>query len=152
MRVVEHPDLGFAFEAPDDWPVTTLPDGLVAAPADDAEDRSLPPGFAVTFTSFGGGDHDAASLAEQGLLEEMRFLTDLRLLDEEDVELPGGIPARRSLGTYRQGISSLTIEQWHAVHDGRALVVCGTGPTEDYAVLHELWRAMVGSLRLRDDG
>ena len=99
-----------------------------------------------------GGPHDAASVSEQGLMDEARWLTDLYLLDEEDVELAGGLPARRTLATYRQGMSSVTLEQWHAIHDGRALALAATGPTEDYAAMHDLWREIVGSVRLGDDG
>ena len=146
MRRVEHPDLGFAFEIPDAWQTAELPEGLAVAPADDPEELGLPPGFAVTLAAFGDGEHDAASLSDQALMHEARWLTDLHLLDAEDVELPGGIPARRTLATYRQGIASLTLEQWHAARDGRALVLSAVGPTEDQAVLHDLWQAMVDSL------
>ncbi|MEA2156010.1 MAG: hypothetical protein QOE11_2150 [Solirubrobacteraceae bacterium] len=152
MRLVEHAALGFALQVPDAWQTTELPEGLVAGSEEMPDDLSLPPGFAVSLAGFGDGDHDAASLSEQGLLEETRWLTDLRLLDSEDTELASGLPARRTLATYRQGVSSLTLEQWHAVHRGRALVISATGPTQDYAALHDVWHAMAASLRLGDEG
>jgi hypothetical protein len=152
MRRIEHSGFGFALEVPDAWRAAELPEGLLAAAEDEPGDLSIPPGFAVTVTDLPDGPHDPASLSEQGLMAEARWLTDLHVLDEEDVELPGGLSARRTLATYRQGMSSVTLEQWHAVHDGRVLALSAMGPTADYAALHDVWHAIVGSLALDDDG
>jgi len=151
MRRARHPRLGFELDVPDAWQVAALDDGLVAAAEETADEPAYPPGFAVSFGDLVGEAIDPASLAAQGLGHAVRWLTDLRLLDEEDVRLSNGLSARRTLATYRQGISSLTLEQWHAIHDGRALVLSAIAPTTDFVAMHELWHAMTASLRLDDD-
>lgn len=80
----------------------------------------------------------------------------LRLLDEEDGTL-AGLPARRVLVAYRQGLAHLVGDQWWAVGGGRGVVgrgvvVAGTCLSTAFPAAEVVFAEIAATVRLAPEG
>ena len=140
-------DEGFALRFPLRWAVDEEPPPGVAvavlAPLE--ADETFRSNLNVVFQDSQTGNLDAAARASIAELE--RFMTDLRVLDYEET-LVADRPARRLLSTYRQGLYSLTLEQWYLDADGRLAIVSATSETPAYDRVADTLETVVASLEL----
>jgi hypothetical protein len=140
-------DERFALQFPGHWAVDEQPPAGVAVSvvAPLGSDETFRPNVNVLFQEWQSGDLDEAARASIGELE--RFMTDLRVLDYEETSV-GDRPARRLLSTYRQGLYSLTLEQWYVAADDKLAVVSATSETPAYDRVADTLEAVATSLEL----
>lgn len=78
-----------------------------------------------------------------------RTLTDLIVLDDEETSVDGR-SSRRLLCAHRQGIYSVTLEQWSVVADGLFFVLSGTCDTNDRERVGGVFAAIARSCKFAD--
>jgi hypothetical protein len=139
----EDEESGFRLEYPGGWIVHDSVPGatlVIVAPEDEGGFR---PNFNVVVQEL-EPTPDLESLTTTHLANLSRWLTDHFLIDVEPVEL-AGVPATRTLSAHRQGMYSLTVEQWLAPGDGGIIVLSGTAETLNYSQLADDFSYMAQS-------
>lgn len=147
----QHPDAGFALRVPPSWERAEDVLGCAAVFRMPVEDPDLfQPNLTVALPLL----DETPSLEEFSagqLTQASRLLTDVVVLDVDDAVV-ADFPAARVLFTYRQGIYSLTLEQWWAVAGEGAVVLSATVGTFEYAELADVFTEMVASFEVADGG
>jgi hypothetical protein len=85
------------------------------------------------------------------LRELQAALADFQLLDLEDLTLASR-PAHRMLAACRDGVVSLTLEQWWSVDGPSILTLTAVVPTMEYDDLADVLARMAASFELTGDG
>lgn len=136
-------ELGLAFLRPPLWDeLPGGPDGsliVMAPPAPDAFRSN----FSVVVRSVDEMP-TSGEFTEVQLTNLQRVLTEFQLLDLEDCTVAGA-EAKRMLCTHRQGVYSLTLEQWWVLGEGGYLVLSGTAESLQYPDVAESFSRIVAS-------
>jgi hypothetical protein len=139
----EDEDSGFRLEYPNEWIVHEGVPGAALVIVAPEREGGFRPNFNVVVQEM-EPTPDLESLTTTHLSNQARWLTDHQLIDVESVEL-AGVPATRTLSHHRQGIYSLTVEQWLAIGDGGIVVLSATSETLTYSQLADDFAHMVRS-------
>jgi hypothetical protein len=140
-------DAGFAVDHPSGWEAI---DGVAGSDvlvlASESGTRGFRANLAVA-TQMRPDSLDLKRFGDAQLATLAQLLTDGRLVDRAPASLLGQ-PGERVLITYRQGIHSLTLEQWWAVAGEGAVVVSATCAALDYDLYADTFAGMAASLRV----
>ena len=160
MAVVEleryqHPDPGFEIDLPQGVELGVMPGMVLVARLPLDESRSPFRGNLTIVAQELPAGVDVAAHGDASLAEEARSLPNWRLIDRAPAEV-GGLPAERTLATYRLGRDSgidagralsVTVEQWRLLRDGLAWIVSVSCESSEYGLFCDLWTACAESLR-----
>jgi len=145
----ENKDFNFVLEHPPDWEALEDVLGVAVmvrgpAPADD----EFRPNFTVMVEALEAPATLDDFLRAQ-LQNQARLLTDFYLLDVTDSEV-AAIPAKKVLFTHRQGIFSLSVDQWWAIAPGGIIVLSGTAESMQYGIATDDFLRMAASFQPAD--
>lgn len=137
---------GFSLELPEGWSIQRGVAGLLVAAVLDGEGEGFRPNLNVVRRARDRtGDPD--ELVRETVHNLGRLLSDLLLIDL-DAAVVSDLPARRILIAFRQGIFSVTSEQWIVPSEDHVWTVstaASTGHWDDYA---DVFAAMVSGFRV----
>ncbi len=139
---------GFSLSHPPDWRVQRGASALLLSIAAPQETEGFRSNLNVV-RRVRDRSCDVDGLAQIAVREATRFLTDLVIIDIE----PGvvaGMSSRRLLFAYRQGIFSLTTEQWVSLADDHAWIISAGASSSIYDSVADVFAAVVASLRVED--
>ncbi len=143
--VYENADAGFAMDLPASWDVfEEVGDALAVfrAPIEDPDAFLANLNVVIIEDEEMGQDLDR--FTEAVVRQHQRTLTDVLMLDIEESTMAGQ-PARRVLCCYRQGVFSVTLEQWWTLADNGVVVLSGSAGSLDYPVFRDVFDRMVSS-------
>lgn len=150
--VYENLSAGFELDRPASWEVfEDVGDALAVFRAPVADPDAFLPNLNVVVIEDEVMEHDLDRFTASVVSQHQRTLTDVLLLDVGPSVLAGQ-PARRVLCSYRQGIFSVTLEQWWALADNGVVVLSGTSGTLDYPSCQEVFDRMVSSFKVGRGG
>ena len=145
----ENGDFNFVLEHPPEWEVLEDLLGvavMVRAPAPAEEE--FRPNFTVMVETVDSPTTLDDFLQAQ-LRNQARLLTDFYLLDVSDSEV-AAIAAKKVLFTHRQGVFSLTVDQWWAIAPGGVIVLSGTAESLQYGGVADDFVHMAASFQPAD--
>lgn len=134
---------GFSLVVPDGWEVQRGIAGLLVAVVKGAGDGSFRPNLnVVRKVRDRVGDLD--DLARETVRGLGRLLSDFLLIDL-DGAVVSNLPARRVLMAYRQGIFSVTSEQWIVLTDQHIWTLSAAAPTDRWDECADVFAAVASS-------
>ena len=137
---------GFTLGVPEGWSIQRGVAGLLVAFAMDGEGESFRPNLNVVRRARDRtGDLD--ELAQETIRSLRRLLSDLLLIDL-DAAVVSDLPARRILIAFRQGIFSVTSEQWIVPSADHVWTVSAAASTEHWDDCADVFAAMVAGFKV----
>lgn len=135
---------GFSLQVPPGWNVQKGVAGLLVSIVGPDETGAFRPNLNLV-RKVRDRAPDLDALARDALKTLTRLLTDLLVIDV-DSSVVAGLPARRLLVAYRQGMFALTSEQWIFVDDEHIWTVSAGASTEQWSDVAHDFAAIVRTL------